>query len=125
MADENKVTIIHAYSDTNGVELGRFEGRETLTDCGTLTPMHRLQSIGITEEVLDLNAITVAGALLVGINRDDTNYMEIRPVSGATKDAIKVLPGEPVCFRFGPTITAPYVIANTAAVLFEYRLIPA
>ena len=125
MADENTVTIAHKYADANGVEMDNIGVADFQSDSATLTPKHLVQSVETTEAALNLAGITAAGALLIGVNRDDTNYMEIRTGTGASNDAVKVLAGEACCFRFGSDITAPFVIANTAAVIFEYRLVPA
>ena len=125
MANENTVTIAHNYADENGVAFANHGKADFVSDCATLTPKHLVQSVATTEAALNLGGITAAGALLIGVNRDDTNYMEIRTGTGASNDAVKVLAGEACCFRFGSDITAPFVIANTAAVIFEYRLVPA
>lgn len=63
-------------------------------------------------------AIGTVGWFL-GINRDATNFIKIRPGTGAT-DLCKLLPGEPALFRL--VATAPYVIADTASCQLEYLI---
>jgi hypothetical protein len=125
MADESTVTIAHKYLDDAGVELVNFGVADFVSDCATDTPLHRVQSVATTEAALNLAGLTAAGALFIGKNLDETNYLEIRTGTGASNDAVKLLAGEACCFRFGSDITAPYVIANTAACLLEYRIVPA
>ena len=83
--------------------------------------VHNRQSIGTTATALDLGDIATGG-WFIGINRDATNFMEIR--SGATAtDIIRLNAGEPCCFRISADATAPSAIASTSAVDFEYILI--
>ena len=81
-------------------------------------------SVGTSEEVIPLGEVTAAKALIFGQNLDYTNYIEIRYATGASFDVVYVGPREPFMFRFGTDVTAPYWIANTAAVLVQYGLIP-
>jgi hypothetical protein len=81
-------------------------------------------SVATTEQALQVpTGLTLAGALFVGQNLDYVNYMEIRSATGATNDIIRVGPREVCLFRWGSDITAPYLIANTAAVLFDYGMV--
>jgi hypothetical protein len=82
-----------------------------------------IQSIGITEEAIQLGELsgnTLGWALF--INLDSTNYLELRSGTGASNDIIKIKAGEFALFRFGSDVTAPYALANTAACRMKYRI---
>ena len=125
MADENTVTVAHKYADENGVDLPNFGVADFVSSCATLTPTQKVQDVGTSEEALDIDGLTAAGALCIMKNTDDTNYVEVRSGTGASNDIIKILAGECQCWRFGSDITAPYIVANQAAVKVQFRLIPA
>lgn len=83
---------------------------------------HIKQTIGTSEEALQLGELS--GATLgyaVFINRDATNFVELRVSTGSTK-FVKVKPGEVSMFRFGSGVTAPFAIADTAAVSLEFKI---
>ena len=125
MADELTMTVAVKYDDDEGTSYDNFGVPDHTADVATLTPKRKKVSVATSEQAIDLDGVTAAGALFVGINRDSTNYVEIRSATGASNDVIKVLAGEPCLFRFGSDVTAPYIVANTAAVQFEYELFPA
>lgn len=77
-------------------------------------------SVATTETALDLGTLSAPFGLAMFINRDTTNYVEIRMATGAANDHIRINAGEFALFRFGSDVTAPYAIANTAAVQLEY-----
>lgn len=93
-----------------------------LASVSTKKFIHHKQNVGITEEALDLGELTALGWSMF-VNRDSTNYVEIRSATGAGNDIIKLLAGEFALFRFGSDVTAPFAIANTAAVQLEYVII--
>lgn len=101
------------FPDTNAQEI-------EITVSGTRYLVNR-QSVGTSEEALELGDLSTGG-YLIGVNRDATNYMEIRSGTGAT-DLVKLKAGEVCCFRVSGDAAAPYVIANTAAVEFAYVLL--
>lgn len=81
------------------------------------------QSVGTSEEALDLGDIATGG-YFVAVNRDSTNYVELRSGTGAT-DFIRLNAGEVCAFRISGDASAPFAIANTAAVELEYFLLAA
>lgn len=83
--------------------------------------LHNRQSIGTTEEALEMGEISAGGWCLM-VNRDATNYVQVRPGTGGTA-TIKMKAGEPALFRLDSGATAPYLIANTAACEVEYILL--
>ena len=83
--------------------------------------VHNRQSIGITEEAIDLGDIATGGWFLA-INRDGTNFLELRPGTGLT-DFVRLNAGEFCLFRMSGDAAAPFAIADTAACDLEYWLL--
>lgn len=80
-----------------------------------------VQEIGTSEEALGLNGVTTGGYLFIK-NLDDTNYVSIRSGTGAT-DLVRLKAGEFAIFRVDSSSSAPFAIANTAAVNVRYVLL--
>ncbi len=74
-----------------------------------------------TDTPLKLGSITSLGWFF-GINRDPTNYLELRVGALGTKCAY-LPPLGFACFRWGSGVTAPSAIANTAACALDYLLV--
>lgn len=81
----------------------------------------KTQNVGTSEEALDLGDITTPGYVMIR-NLDSTNFVSIRPATGAA-NLIKVPAGGIALFMC--EASAPFVIANTAAVQIEYTMIEA
>lgn len=77
-------------------------------------------NVGTSEEAIPLGECSAPGWALF-INRDATNYIELRVSSGGAKFA-KLLAGEFCLLRLGSGATVPYAIADTAACQMEYLL---
>lgn len=74
-----------------------------------------IQTIGTTEEAIDLGEITTPGYFMA-VNLDNTNYVEIRSGTGASNDIIRLDANNGLCLlRWGSDISAPFAVANTAA----------
>ena len=81
---------------------------------GTKFTKH-IQSIGTSEEAIDLGEITTLGWFLA-VNLDNTNYVELRTGTGASNDFAKLVAKGGLCLlHWGSDISAPFAIANTAA----------
>src|SRR3990167_2926399 len=77
--------------------------------------MDNVQTIGFAaEEAILLGDVATGGYWFVQ-NMDATNFVELRSGTGAT-DFIKLKAGEWAIFRTSGDATAPYAIADTAAV---------
>lgn len=65
-----------------------------------------------------------AGTLGYGIfiNRDATNYLELKTATGGVMFA-KLKAGECAVFRFPSATTAPFAQANTASCTMEYMIV--
>lgn len=113
---------------TNRASLTFEKGGTTVTltwgptdiDVSGTNALHNRQNVGTSEEALLLGDVA-AGGWFFGINRDATNYIEIRAGSGLA-DLVKIKPGEFAFFRTAADAT-PYVIADTAACELEYVVI--
>ena len=85
--------------------------------------VHHLMSVATAEEAIPLGELTAPFGLFVAVNWDETNYVEVRlPGTGAGNDTNKI---PPLCFLItwmGSDVSAPYIIANTAACKVEYWL---
>ena len=78
------------------------------------------QNIGTSEEAITLGEVTSPGWAFF-INRDETNFIELRVATGGAKFA-KLKPGEFAFLRLGSGAQAPYAIADTAACQLEYKI---
>jgi len=121
MPNEFTLTGILDYSDSEGTKfaLSVLEKKISIT---TKKFIHAKPSIGTSEEALDLGELSGALGMCIAINWDSTNYCEIRMATGAANDHIRLNAGEFAIFRFGSDVTAPFAIANTAAVQLEYAI---
>ncbi len=82
-----------------------------------------VQQIGITEEALQLGEESSPLGWALIRNLDNTNFVELRTGTGATKFA-KLLPkGGFALFYFGSGITAPFAISDTAACNIEILIL--
>lgn len=124
MANELTVSVSVEYQKGNSPSVAFAKTGKKINVSGN-PATGLIVSVGTSEEAIPLGEVTAAGAMMVGENLDDTNYIEIRDATGASNDIIKVGPREPFLFRFGSDVTAPYWIANTAACLVYYNLYPA
>lgn len=79
--------------------------------------VHHYQLVGTTEEPIYHPGVTIGG-WFVGINRDPTNTIKIRPGSGL-QALLRMKPGEFCIFRTDAA-SVPYAIAITAACNLEY-----
>lgn len=119
MSNEFTLNGSIAYEDSEETSFD-ISITDKLANISTKKYVRHKQNVGTSEEALDIGELTVAGGWAFIINRDSTNYVEIRSASGAGNDIIKILPGEFALFRWGSDVSAPYAIANTAAVQVEY-----
>lgn len=80
------------------------------------------QTIGTSEEALDIGDIGTCGYMLI-VNLDEDNYVSIRPGSG-TANLVKLdANGGMALFKLA--MNTPHAIANTAACQVEYLLLEA
>lgn len=107
--------------DANSLAADLIVTRLVQTSAG-LKLIHAMQSVGITEEAVVLAEVTSIGWAMF-INRDATNFIELRVATGGAKFA-KLRPSGGFCLCYmGSGAQVPYAIADTAACLMEYLLV--
>lgn len=79
------------------------------------------QEIGITQEPLHMGVDIDIPGWFMAINRDPTNYVQMRAGSGFT-DLVKIPPGAGALFMFSED-AIPHAVANTAPCEVEILLI--
>jgi hypothetical protein len=120
MANELTLNAMIAYSDAEDAD-EVLQVADLAATASTLKYVKAKQAIGITEEAIGLGEVTSLGWGLF-INRDSTNFIELRVGTGSTKFA-KLKAGEFAFFRFGSGVTAPYAIADTSPCQMEYIIV--
>lgn len=116
MADELTIDATVTYADADGVTDTLSIAALEVT-LGVKVFSHQKILVATSEQAVNITGITTLGYAMF-INRDETNFVEIRTGTGATK-FIKLEAGEVALFRFGSGITAPFIIADTAPCLVE------
>ncbi len=122
MADELTLNATLNYSDDEDAD-ETLQAAEVLATVSAKKYVKSKQNIGTSEEAIGLGELASLGWALF-INRDTVNFLEIRVGTGGTK-IVKLKAGEFAFFRFGSGITAPFAIADTAAVQLEYIIVSA
>lgn len=120
MADELTLRVSLSYEKASKIAELLF-GPVSIDVAGG-RPLSNVQSIGFAAEEAVVVGDAGAGGYFMAINRDATNYVELRPGSGLA-DLIKLLPGDVCLFRLTGDATL-YALANTAAVDLEYVILP-
>jgi hypothetical protein len=121
LANELTLNASLAYEDAEDADIA-LAMVNILANVTTKKFIHAKQSIGTTEEAIDLGEVTSLGWSLF-INRDSTNYLELRSATGAGNDIIKIPAGKFAMFHWGSDVTAPFAIANTGACQLEYIIV--
>lgn len=118
MANELTISASLNYSKS-GVVDGMAKGGLQRTVTGTRY-VKNVQLIGTSEEAINIAELGSLGYAMFE-NLDATNYIEIRVATSGAK-AIKLLPGDVACFRFGSGAQVPYAISDTAACYMRYEI---
>ena len=128
MASELTFSASLTWEDAFGREFG-LECLNFVKSITTKKPIIMTQSIGTSEEAIDLGDITPKYGFFK--NLDSTNFISIRAGTGLGNFA-RLDPDEngdgktfPLIVRFGSGMTAPFAIADTAECLLSYMLVPA
>ncbi len=113
MAQELSLGATATYEDAFGVT-AEIDIPSLLVTLGTKKVLHTIQSVGLAQEALVLGDITTP-CLLVLVNRDDTNFVNVKVATGgaifATLDPDNVY----WCIvPLGSGAQAPFAIADTA-----------
>lgn len=118
MASEIEVRGRLSFSKSGAA--GGMDAAGTFTLTGTKYQRGR-QNVGTSEEALILGDAAAGGWVFIK-NLDATNYVSLRSATGAT-DFIRINAGEFAMFRLHASSSAPFIIANTAAVEIEYLVL--
>jgi hypothetical protein len=119
VADELSISLSFELSKGSTEIAERI--RDLLIDVAGTHVTHLRQEIDTSETEIVLGDAGVGGWFFA-INRDDTNFIEIRHAKSAP-DLIRMLAGEFCLFRISPDANEPQAIADTAACELEYWLI--
>lgn len=117
MANELTLSASMVYDDSEDTTLEAVVN-DLAASVSTKRVIHAKQNIGITEEAIGLGDVSAPG-WAVFVNRDETNFIELRVATSGAKFA-KLRPGEFAFLRLGAGAQAPYAIADTAACQLEY-----
>jgi hypothetical protein len=116
MADEIKVFGTLIYEDDEGGSIKISDDGDVVVDITTKKFTQVKVSVGLTEEAIPLGEVSALGWAFFK-NHDDTNFAQIRTATSGTA-MIKVPAGAFAGpFMFGSGVTAPFWIADTAAVM--------
>lgn len=121
MANEITLNASLAYSDSEGTEAALTPIVNLLATVASKRVISYKVNVGTSEEALPLGDVTAPGWAMF-INRDETNYVELRVATGGAKFA-KLKPGEFALLRLGSGAQVPYAIADTDACQLECLLI--
>lgn len=119
MSNELTLSGTMEYADSESADT-TLQVAAKLASVSTKLYVQDKMSVTTSEVAIPLGSVSSLGWGFF-INRDPTNYIELRVGTGGTKFA-KLMPGEFAFFRFGSGITAPYAIANSAACQMEYLI---
>ncbi len=120
MANEITLNASLAYADADHADES-LEIVDLLVSIGTKKYIKHSQTIGTSEEAVVLGEVSAPGYGLF-INRDATNYIELRVATSGAKFA-KMLPGEFALLRLGSGAQAPFAIADTGSCKLEFFLL--
>lgn len=120
----NEITIRGLLAFVKG-DAAKFDQGEILVTMAGTKWIEGRQTVGTTEEALNLGEVPTGSAWLIIKNRDATNKVLVKPATAGTV-LIEVQAGETAGpFRFASTVTAPFVQAVTGAVDISYLLVSA
>lgn len=111
MAQELAMSATVAYEDAFGVT-ATIDIPDILRTLSTKKVLHTKQSVGTSEEALALGDISTRGVLVL-INRDETNFVNVKVATGGAIFA-KLLPEGWCIVPLGSGAQSPYAIADTA-----------
>lgn len=116
MANEITVSATLSYDDSESDPIDLVV-RLLQASVSSKLPARLKQNVGTSQEAINLGDVSAPGWAMF-VNRDLTNFVELRVSSGGAKFA-KLLPGEFALLRLGSGAQAPYAIADTAAVQLD------
>lgn len=132
MALETIISISARFEDARGVSVGYSVSRKKITSTfANRKAVKLVQTVGTAEEALNLGDLTGATIKYVFLrNLDYTNYIQLRKATGEAAcmrleaDVNQDGTGGVAVIPWESGVTAPFVIANTAACDLEILIIP-
>lgn len=118
MANEFTLSGSISYEDSEMDDPEVASISELIASISTKRFTHAKQSVGTSEEAINLGEVGAPGWFFA-VNRDETNYIELKVATGASIFA-KLKAGEFCLVRLGSAAQAPFAVANTAACQLEY-----
>ena len=122
MADEIRLRAALSFAKS---------GRAAAADSGELSiamtgtkHLETTQTVNTSEEALQLGEVPAAGAWYWIENLHATNWVDLKPAAGGTVTT-RILAGKVVTGTFGPSVSAPYVVAQDASTDIKVLLIQA
>ena len=116
----NEIRLSLGVEITKGYLSYSFNPGQINVDLTTARRGGHIQTIGLTEEDIDVGDVTSPGLCILR-NLDTTNYVTIGPKVGTTnliEPIIKLKPGQPAVLFLDPTVTL-VAIANAGAVSLQ------
>lgn len=122
MANELLLDITMAYEDSESTAANLQVTKQVSVSTKLIARLK--QNVGTSLEIIRLGDVTTSFGFMMLVNRDTTNYIEVHTSTSSGVVIGKMLAGEPYGpVRIGSSITAPAVIANTAACQMDILLI--
>ena len=125
----NELTLTGSVTYDDAVRSASLSVSTRQVNITTKRPIKFVQNIGTSEEALELGDITPRYAMIR--NLDTTNFVSFRVASGGANairlsaDTAGTGKGGFMIVEFGSGMTAPFLIADTAACDVEVLLVPA
>lgn len=126
MADELTISASLDFDDGRGTPVGISVSR-ILATLATRKKNSQIQTIGTTEEAIQLGEVTTPGYAIFR-NLDTTNFVDLRVATGGAKFA-RLLPdtngdgsGGIALLYLGPGAQVPFAIADTDACDIEFLI---
>lgn len=122
MANEITLNAVLQYADSETASIVLGIPANTQKTITTKKFVYNKMAVTTSELAVPLGNLTTLGHFLF-INRDTTNFVEIRVSTGSTK-AWKLLASNGFAMGyFGSGVTAPYIVADTASCQVEYLIL--
>lgn len=122
MADEIRIRAQLSFAKS-GRSASADSGELSVTMAGS-KGFETQQTVGTAEEALLLGEVLAPNTHYYIENLDATNPVDLKPASGGTVTT-RIGPGRVALGQFGPSVTAPFVVAITAAVDIKICLVQA
>jgi hypothetical protein len=127
MANELTIGLNAAYEDSVGIKAAINGLDELIISLATAKVHHTKQNVATSEEAVGLGDISSRG-LMILINRDPTNYIEVKVATGGAIFAKLFNAGSTdginwCVVHLGSGAQSPFVIANTGACEMEIFLL--